>query len=299
MGGDWKAALFAGPAGGVPQGYRREGEVLGRDELLDGGGPEIWSKIDFVGRAQTPYTTSAVEAEIRRRHLERLVKDSPIDPGKPTLELGCGDGLVTGHLLDLGFRQLVSTDIQGASVARLGRSLGRAERERVLLVVDDLMRLPFAEGAFETVIAWGVLSVSGDFERGLERAWSWLAPGGHLLLAEPVLESVLVYALVRGDLDEFKRTLDEGTRAALWDRRDDRYPVNSHRFYLDRLADLPGGSIVRSGGINMLPSLILGGVLQDSPLPDEERAALAELLTDPALDDLRLWRQAYWLVEKR
>jgi SAM-dependent methyltransferase len=277
--------------------YRREGAVLGREELLGSRGP-LWAESEFVGRAETPHTTSAMEAKIRKRQLERIVEGGALDAAEPALELGCADGLVTRHLLELGFEKLVSTDLEHATVARLESSLSDAEHERVMLIVDDLLKLPFGESAFATVIAWGVLSVSGDFERALELSWEWTAPGGHLLLAEPVLESVLLYALVRGDVDEFRRILREGSRPAGWENREDRYGVNKLGFYRDRLAQLQGATVVDEGGVSILPSLILGGIAQDRALPERELDELDELLSDPDLDELLMWRQAYWLVRK-
>ncbi len=246
-----------------------------------------------------PHTTSAIEAAIRQRHLRRLVESAGIDRSLPVLELGCADGLVTDHLLRIGFERLVATDIEYPSVAKLDQSLESSQHERVLLVVDDMLGLPFPRSSFTTIVAWGVLSVTGDFDRALERAWDWVAPGGWLLLAEPILESVLVYTLVRGDLAEFRRTWDEGTRAGAWETRDDRYRVNRLNFYRRRLEALPGATIAEAGGISMLPSLVLGGVAQDRTLPQTELSELSERLTDPELDDVALWRQAFWLLRKR
>ena len=283
----------------LPDGYERRGPIVGRRELLDDIGSELWAGSEFVARSRVAHTTSAVEATLRRRHLERLVEQASIDPAGPTLELGCGDGLVTRHLLELGFGSLLSTDIVHSSVERIARSLSESERERVQLVVDDLMRLPLDTGSFRAVIAWGVLSVSGDFDAALERAWSWVEPGGHLLLAEPLLESVLAYALARGDVAEFRRTFEEGTRAAMWDRREDRYPVHPARFYEERLAALPDATVELAGGVSLFPSLVLGGLFEERPAAEDERAAAAELLADPRFDELTSWRQAFWLVRRR
>jgi SAM-dependent methyltransferase len=295
----WKQALVPGAHDGSPTaGYEQIGNIVGRPELMAAAGQRTWWEGEFSGRAQVPHTTSAAEAVIRRRQLERLTDSTGFERSRPLLELGCADGLVTHHLLALGFERVVSTDIEFASVVKLDRSLEDADRDKVMLIVDDMLRLPFADSSFDVVIAWGVLSVSGDFDRALERAWGWVAPGGRLLLAEPILESVLVYTLVRGDLDEFRRTLAEGTRAAAWDAREERYCVNRLGFYRDRLRALPDAAIAVEGGVNMLPSLVLGGIAQDSPPGETRLAELTELLTDSDLDDLALWRQAFWVVEK-
>jgi hypothetical protein len=178
------------------------------------------------------------------------------------------------------------------------RSLVAEQRERVLLVVDDMMRLPLRPYSFSAVFAWGILSVAGEFDAALARVWRWIAPGGYLLLAEPLLEQALIYPLIRGDLDEFRRVQAERSRAGMWEERGDRYPVNPLRFYTDRLQRLPNAKVAESGGISILPSLVLGGLLQDSPASEAELAPLSELLKDPELDELTIWRQAFWLVQK-
>jgi SAM-dependent methyltransferase len=296
----WKEEILAGAGGdSLPDGYERRDGIVGRADLLEATTERLWAGSEFVARARTPHTTSSVEARIRRRQIERMMAESGIDPSEPVLDLGCADGTLAHDLLELGFEKLVSTDILHSSVATLDRSLEPDQRDSVLLVVDDMLRLPLRSSTFGTVIAWGILSVSGDLNRALELAWSWVSPGGYLLHAEPTLEQALVYPLVRGDLDEFRRVQGERSRAGMWDRRDDRYPVDAVRAHRARLTALPGAEIAHEGGIGMLPSLVLGGLAQESQLPEPELGELSELLADPAFDDLTLWRQAFWLVRKR
>jgi SAM-dependent methyltransferase len=297
--GAWQDAVLQGVEDGrLPEGYQRHGAILARSELLRSSDQGVWSGSDFVARSKVPYTTSAVEAEIRRRHLKRLFGTYGIDAQQPVLDLGCADGLLAHDLLEIGCEKVVSTDILPQLVRTLDRSLAAEQRERVLLVVDDMMRLPLRPSSFSAVFAWGILSVVGDFDRALALVWRWVAPGGYLLLAEPLLEQALIYPLVRGDLDEFQRVHAERARAGMWDEREDRYRVNPLRFYIDRLGRLGDAKVVESGGISMLPSLVLGGLLQDPPVRHTELAELIELLKDPDLDELALWRQAFWLVQK-
>jgi SAM-dependent methyltransferase len=295
----WKDALLPGAVDGtLPPEYGRRDGVIGRDTLLDASTNVLWSESEFVARSQVPSTTSAVEAEIRRRHVAALAEGFALDRTRPILDLGCADGLLAHTLLGLGFEKLVSTDILYSGVAQLSASLDPSARERTLLVVDDMLALPFPASSFGTVVAWGILSLTEDFDRALDTAWRWLAPGGHLLLAEPLLEQALVYSLVRHDLDEFRRILRDGTRAEMWDKRERRYRVNPARFYARRLADLEGAQVVDSSGVSMLPSLVLGGLVQDAPVADDERAAVAELLAGERIDELGIWRQGHWLVRK-
>jgi SAM-dependent methyltransferase len=297
--GAWQETVLQGAENGrLPEGYQRHGAILARADLLATSDRGVWSTSDFVARSKVPHTTSAVEAEIRRRHVKRLFTTYGIDAERPVLDLGCADGLLAHDLLQIGCEKLVSTDILPHLVQMLDRSLAAEQRERVLLVVDDMMRLPLRQSSFAAVFAWGILSVAGDFDRALDLAWSWVAPGAYLLLAEPLLEQALVYPLIRGDLDEFRRVQAGRTRAGMWEEWDDRYRVNPLRFYTDRLERLSDATVVESGGISMLPSIVLGGLLQDVPVDESERAELSDLLKDPELDELTLWRQAFWLVQK-
>jgi SAM-dependent methyltransferase len=297
--GAWQESVLQGAENGrLPEGYQRHGAILARAELLASSDQSVWSTSDFFARSKVPHTTSAVEAEIRRRHLKRLFTTYEIDAERPVLDLGCADGLLAHDLLQIGCEKLVSTDILPHLVETLDRSLAAEQRERVLLVVDDMMRLPLRQSSFTAVFAWGILSVAGAFDRALDLAWSWVAPGGYLLLAEPLLEQALVYPLIRGDPDEFRRVQAERTRAGMWEERDDRYRVNTVRFYTDRLKRLPAAKVAESGGISMLPSLLLGGLFQEKPVGDDKRAEFSELLKGPELDELALWRQAFWLVQK-
>ena len=299
MSAQWKDVLLPGAVeGALPPEYGRRDGVIGRGTFLHASANVLWSESEFAARARVPSTTSAVEAEIRHRHVAALVEGFALDRTRPILDIGCADGLLAHTLLDLGFQKLVSTDILFSGVAQLSTSLDGPARERTLLVVDDMVALPFPPESFGTVVAWGILSVTADFDRALDTAWRWVAPGGHLLLAEPLLEQALVYALVRHDLGEFRRILRDGTRAEMWDKRETRYRVNPARFYASRLAGLEGAHVVDSGGVSMLPSLVLGGLLQDAPVADHERSAVAELLVGESVDQLAIWRQGHWLVRK-
>ena len=135
-----------------------------------------------------------------------------------------------------------------------------------------MLRLPFPEVRFGTVIAWGILSVTGDFERALELAWSWLSPGGHCSSPShcssrrsSIRSSAATSRSSAGSINERTRRRDVGAPR-------DRYPVNDRRFYSERLAALPCATLVESGGVSMLPSLVLGGVAQDVAVDDAEKA---------------------------
>ena len=98
------------------------------------------------------------------------------------LDVGCGDGV---HFDVLGRADL---EWFGCDLSRLGVALA-AERarsdRRPALVVADAEALPFADGAFDGILAVSVLEHLTDPERALDGMIAALAPGGRLLLLSP------------------------------------------------------------------------------------------------------------------
>lgn len=78
--------------------------------------------------------------------------------GGPVLELGAGTGRVTAPLAKAVSARVVGIDRSAAMLARGRARLRRARARNVSLVRGDIRHLPFASGAFDTVIApYGIL----------------------------------------------------------------------------------------------------------------------------------------------
>lgn len=109
-----------------------------------------------------------------RRRMKRLrAFDIPQDA--LILDYGCGDGINTRLLLQLGCQRVISLDYS----LRLLRA-GRPPRP----VAADAHRAPFADGTFDAVLVDGVLHHL-DAERALREIVRILKPGGVLCLVEP------------------------------------------------------------------------------------------------------------------
>jgi ubiquinone/menaquinone biosynthesis C-methylase UbiE len=100
------------------------------------------------------------------------------------LELGAGTGLNLAHY-PAELDELVLTEPEPAMRARLERRLARSGREATI-VAAPAEALPFADGAFDTVVSTLVLCTVRDPQAAIREVRRVLAPGGRLLFAEHV-----------------------------------------------------------------------------------------------------------------
>jgi ubiquinone/menaquinone biosynthesis C-methylase UbiE len=100
------------------------------------------------------------------------------------LELGAGTGLNLAHY-PAEIDELVLTEPEPAMRARLERSVARSGRDATV-VAAAAEALPFADGAFDTVVSTFVLCTVHDPVAAVQELRRVLAPGGRLLFVEHV-----------------------------------------------------------------------------------------------------------------
>lgn len=122
--------------------------------------------------------------EKAKESLRALLSADLLD-GCRFLDIGCGSGLFSLAALNLGAREVVSVDLDPNSVAAAESVLRRfAPGKSWRCAQDDVFAMtPEKYGRFDVVYSWGVLHHTGDMFRAIERALSFVRPGGHLLIA--------------------------------------------------------------------------------------------------------------------
>jgi ubiquinone/menaquinone biosynthesis C-methylase UbiE len=134
--------------------------------------------------------TRGYSAEVADAIAAGLLKMGDVPPGGNLLEIGIGTGRIALPLLTRGVN-VTGVDISTRMVERLrakydaerdadpGRRIGTLRVEMV-----DMTALPFADGAFNAVVAVHVLHLVPQWRRALDEALRVVKPGGVLLLGQ-------------------------------------------------------------------------------------------------------------------
>jgi len=112
--------------------------------------------------------------------------DDVLSPaGTRTLEVGCGEGRVTRDLFSRG-HNVVAVE-PSKSLLAAARAAGAPGQQ---YAVADGALLPFADAAFDVVVAYNVLQVVDHLDRVLSEVARVLVPDGHLCacIAHPVTD---------------------------------------------------------------------------------------------------------------
>jgi SAM-dependent methyltransferase len=145
--------------------------------IEDVGSSSVWARVG--ARIYDPFLALAERRGMSSRRRELLAGAR----GR-VLELGAGTGLNLAHY-PAGLDRLVLSEPDPAMRGRLEQRVSRSGRD-VTIVAAPAEALPFADGAFDTVVSTLVLCTVRDPVAAVREARRVLAPGGRLLFVEHV-----------------------------------------------------------------------------------------------------------------
>ncbi len=126
---------------------------------------------DFVAWARRPGHDS-----YWRFHRDLFLELVP-PPGRRTLDLGCGEGRLSRDLKALGH------DVVGVDASPTMLAAGREADPEIETHLADASALPFADGAFDCVVAFMSLQDVEDLEGAVREASRTLEQGGRFCMA--------------------------------------------------------------------------------------------------------------------
>ena len=153
---------------------------------------------------------NATEQARLRAALARAAGEIRSTPARRALDLGCGTGNVTAHLVALGL-EVVAADVSPEFLAEVRRRFAGEPVETLELDGIDLAPLP--DASLDLVAAYSVLHHVPDYLGMVREAVRVLRPGGVLYLDHEVNEE---YWRGDGALAELREALDERRYPGWW-----------------------------------------------------------------------------------
>lgn len=255
----------------------------------------FWTASEFATRALKPYTTTWCEQQLGEAELDEALKMSKTDKDSVIMDLGCGDGRFVHYFLKQGYTKIVALNYELEPLLALRDTLSDQDKSKVLIICGDIFKHPLKKESADFILAWGLFTSTSDFRESMSECTKILKPKSYLFNAEPTLEHAVVYSLVMNDANELYNTLTTKTRARMWDEKEFRYRVQS----LSELRSYMSGSdleLLWERGINVLPSLLFGGVLTNQEADDAFKEQLWQAIKN---SDTGWYRQMTYFSRKR
>jgi SAM-dependent methyltransferase len=166
---------------------------------------------EFTGERLIP---GEVDIDLLNEHMARYHFAVRLARGKRVLDAGCGAGYGSAELAD------VAESVTGIDIAPVAVEYARAHYAQPNLVFEEASctRLPYADGAFDLVVAFEVIEHLENWRDFLQEVRRVLAPAGQVIVSTP---NRLYYTESRGgdganpfhvhefDFDEFNRELKQ------------------------------------------------------------------------------------------
>jgi 2-polyprenyl-3-methyl-5-hydroxy-6-metoxy-1,4-benzoquinol methylase len=123
----------------------------------------------------------------------KLINKTQIDPSARILNVGAGSTVLIDHLLDIGFENIIATDISEVSLQNLN---SRIDSNKVEYIIDDLTK-PQYLNKLEPIDLWidravlHFLTEPADQTTYFELLKKVIAPNGFVIIAEFNLEGAM------------------------------------------------------------------------------------------------------------
>lgn len=166
----------------------------------------------------------------------RNYRQNPLSADFCALDLGCGNGVHTELLTDLGM-SVTSVDISPVALGKTQERISARHLQQPKIIEGLLSEIDFQSHSFDLILSIGVLDYAGQAETRavVPRFQQWLRPGGQAFLVfaaqgdfrEGTVGNLDLHCYTRTEVEELLSTFS-GFR--IWvDEYITTYENNSHR----------------------------------------------------------------------
>jgi ubiquinone/menaquinone biosynthesis C-methylase UbiE len=128
------------------------------------------------------WTEYVPELEASEKHWRLFYSPEEVR-GKSVLDAGCGTGIFSVIFARNGAGRVTGIDISAGSLETAKSLKAKFAVDNAEFRLQDMLRLPFADGSFDIVWAWGTVHHTTDPFRAISELIRVLRPGGSLFLA--------------------------------------------------------------------------------------------------------------------
>lgn len=158
----------------------------------------VKSAIDYHNNTQLDYFGQRVKSTMRpvdsnyvRKHIQRFLKFSEMQRDEDILEVGCGMGKFTFHLLRAGYK-VTGLDLSPFLLQKLLEH--NNNRFKVPLICSDILEISSEyDGRYDRVIGFFTLHHFHHLETYFQAMSRVLKPGGEIIFIEPNAYNILYY----------------------------------------------------------------------------------------------------------
>ena len=141
--------------------------------------------MNIIERLELLFVNRPGRGESRRREALALFDALPLPKHPRGLEIGCGQGIGTRILVERCGAYVVATDVDAGQVALARTRLADLPEGAVAFERVDAREMPFDDGSFDVVCAFGVLHhIDPGWRQAVSEVGRVLKPGGYFVFID-------------------------------------------------------------------------------------------------------------------
>ena len=177
--------------------------------------------------------------------------------GKVCLDLGCGDGRFTEHLINKGVKKVICLDADYEPLHKLSiYSEKKGFRDKIELIHSGVENIPIKNESVDIVLALGVYYYLGEKQvNGLQETYNKMKKNGILISSDPNLEGIALRSLLFNTLEDMVENFTNSNFKEEQNTTKYRFPLHEEKKLLS-LYELSGFNLSHKKGLSIFHQII-------------------------------------------